>query len=62
MTPIAELGLPIRAYNALKRTGIHTVEQLEEMSMKDVCKIRNIGNGSAYEILISVKKYKEDKK
>lgn len=38
-TPIEELELPIRAYNALKREGIHTVAQLKdktEVELKDV--------------------------
>lgn len=40
---IDELGLSDRARNALKRSGVHTVEQLLEMTPTEVCALRGIG-------------------
>ena len=40
---IDELGLSDRARNALKRSGVQTVEQLLEMTPTEICSLRGIG-------------------
>lgn len=40
---ISELGLGIRAYNCLRRTGINTVEEVAELSNDDLLSIRHMG-------------------
>lgn len=42
-TPIEELGLGSREYGLLTRAGIHTVEQLMEMTEADLNDLRNSG-------------------
>lgn len=49
-TSISELGLSVRAYNALCRHGIQTVGQLIEYSTEDLKKIRNAGAKTIDEI------------
>jgi len=43
---VEDLGLPTRARNALRRTGITTIEQLQQLSDIELLCIRNIGPGS----------------
>ena len=50
-TPIEELGLSGRVYNALKRAGYHYVEQLDQ----NVRHARCIGPGALEEIAHAVK-------
>ena len=47
---IEELDLSVRSYNALKRAGIETVEQLRRKTTLDLYKIRNLGETSIAEI------------
>lgn len=47
---IAILELSPRAYNCLKRTGIHTVEQLSRIDEEQLLKIRNFGFKSMDEV------------
>ena len=47
---IEELQLSVRSYNALKRAGIETVEQLRRKTTLDLYKIRNLGETSIKEI------------
>lgn len=58
---IEVLGLNVRSYNALKRAGVHTVEQLNDMSVDDIMKIRFIGTGAMMDILNALerKAYRE---
>jgi DNA-directed RNA polymerase alpha subunit len=42
-TPIEELMLAAREYGLLTRAGIHTVEQLAELTETDLCDLRNAG-------------------
>lgn len=51
---IDDLGLSARAYNCLKRVGIDTVEQLQQMSNDDLLRIRNMGNQTVAEIRAKV--------
>lgn len=47
---IEELGLSARAYNVLRRAGIDTVEQLQQLSDDDLLCLRNMGVGTVKEI------------
>lgn len=40
---IEELDFTVRTYHALKRAGINTIEQLEQMTDDDLFRLRNIG-------------------
>lgn len=42
-TPIEELALAAREYGILTRAGIHTVEQVTEMTETDLSDLRNAG-------------------
>lgn len=52
---IDEIGLSVRTYNVLSRTGIRTVEELKSMSDEELCKVRNLGRKSLLEILEKLK-------
>ena len=48
-TPIEELDFSVRAYNCLKRAGVHTLQDLVNKSDAEVMKIRNLGKKSLKE-------------
>ena len=48
--PIEELGLPLRAFNSLRREGIHTVAGLCARTEADLLAIANLGPASVKEI------------
>ena len=54
-TPIEELDLSVRAYNCLKRAGIHTLQDITAMTEDEMMKIRNLGKKSLKEVLDKVK-------
>lgn len=54
-TDLAELGLTVRAYNCLRRTGISTVEELCRWTESDVIRIRGLGNLAFNEIKDALK-------
>ena len=54
-TPIEEIEFSVRAYNCLKRAGIHTVQDLINKKEVEVTKIRNLGKKSLKEVLDKVK-------
>ena len=54
-TPIEELDFSVRAYNCLKRAGVHTLQDLVNKSDAEVMKIRNLGKKSLKEVLDKVK-------
>ena len=54
-TPIEDLDFSVRAYNCLKRAGIHTLQDLVSKSDAEVMKIRNLGKKSLKEVLDKVK-------
>lgn len=61
-TPVEALGLSVRTFNCLKRRGINTVEQLEQMSNSDLFGIRNLslkGIDEIKEVLRRYRKYPE---
>lgn len=53
-TPIEEIEFSVRAYNCLKRAGIHTVQDLISRREVEVTKIRNLGKKSLKEVLDKV--------
>ncbi len=54
-TPIEEIEFSVRAYNCLKRAGIHTIQDLISKKEIEVTKIRNLGKKSLKEVLDKVK-------
>ncbi len=54
-TSIEDLDFSVRAYNCLKRAGIHTLQDLVNKSENDMMKIRNLGKKSLKEVLDKVK-------
>lgn len=54
-TPIEELDLSVRAYNCLKRAGLHTLQDLTSMSETEMMKIRNLGKKSLKEVIDKIK-------
>ena len=53
-TPIEEVEFSVRAYNCLKRAGIHTVQDLVNKKEVEVTRIRNLGKKSLKEVLDKV--------
>ena len=54
-TTIEDLDFSVRAYNCLKRAGIHTLQDLVNKSENDMMKIRNLGKKSRKEVLDKVR-------
>ena len=54
-TPIEEVEFSVRAYNCLKRAGIHTLQDLVNKSETDMMKIRNLGKKSLKEVLDKIR-------
>lgn len=50
-TPIEEIEFTVRAYNCLKRAGIHTIQDLVSKKEVEVTKIRNLGKKSLKEVI-----------
>ena len=50
VVPLEELQLPVRAYNSLRRAGIHTVGELSARTEDDLLAIENLGPQSVREI------------
>ena len=54
-TSIEDLDFSVRAYNCLKRAGVHTLQDLVNKSENDMMKIRNLGKKSLKEVLDKIK-------
>ena len=54
-TSIEDLDFSVRAYNCLKRAGIHTLQDLVNKSESDMMKIRNLGKKSLREVLDKIR-------
>jgi len=54
-TTIEDLDFSVRAYNCLKRAGIHTLQDLVNKSENDMMKIRNLGKKSLKEVIDKIK-------
>jgi carbon monoxide dehydrogenase subunit G len=48
--PLEELNLPVRAYNGLRRAGIHTVDDLSARTEEELLAIENLGPQSVSQI------------
>lgn len=53
-TSIEEIEFSVRAYNCLKRAGVHTIQDLVAKKEIEVAKIRNLGKKSLKEIIDKV--------
>lgn len=53
---IEELDISVRTYNCLKRAGINTVEELEELDVLYVKRIRGLGKKSFEDLLYGLEK------
>jgi DNA-directed RNA polymerase subunit alpha len=53
-TPIEDVEFSVRAYNCLKRAGIHTIQDLVDKKEVEVTKIRNLGKKSLKEVIDKV--------
>lgn len=51
---IYELELSVRAYNALKRVGINTIDDLCKLTEAELRKIKNLGKVSAEEVITAL--------
>lgn len=58
---IEELELSMRAYNSLKKAGINTIDDLENLSEQEMSKIKNLGKKSVEEIKEKLSIFKESK-
>ncbi|MDE6289374.1 MAG: DNA-directed RNA polymerase subunit alpha [Ureaplasma sp.] len=54
LTPIEDLEFSVRAYNALKAEGVHSIQDLLEKTKDDIAKIKNLGRKSVQEIIDTV--------
>ena len=54
-TSIEDLDFSVRAYNCLKRAGVHTIQDLVNKSEGDMMKIRNLGKKSLKEVLDKIR-------
>lgn len=54
---LEDMDLSVRAYNCLKRVGVNTLDELSKMDYDELIKIRNLGKGSAYEIMSKLNQY-----
>ena len=54
-TSIEDLDFSVRAYNCLKRAGIHTLQDLVNKSESAMMKIRNLGKKSLKEVLDKIR-------
>ena len=54
-TSIEDLDFSVRAYNCLKRAGIHTLQDLVNKSENEMMKIRNLGKKSLKEVLDKIR-------
>ncbi len=50
-TPVENLNLTVRAYNCLKRAGIHTVQDLTEKTEAEMIKVKNLGKISLEDVI-----------
>lgn len=50
-TPVESLNLTVRAYNCLKRAGIHTVQDLTERTESEMMKVKNLGKISLDDVI-----------
>lgn len=54
---ITELNLSIRSFNCLWRAGIHTINDLQNITVEELMKVRNLGKKSFDEIISIIEKF-----
>ncbi|MDR2074152.1 MAG: DNA-directed RNA polymerase subunit alpha [Oscillospiraceae bacterium] len=54
---IDELGLSVRSYNSLKRSGVNKLSDLMNLSRDDIAKVRNLGKKSYDEVIEKLASY-----
>ena len=52
---LEDFDISVRACLCLKRHGVNTTEQLCNMSMDDMMRVRNLGRRSLEEVLLKMK-------
>lgn len=55
--PLFLLKLSTRAHNALRRAGVHTIEDAAHWNRADLLRIKNVGESTAEEILKAIARY-----
>ena len=55
--PIADMELSVRSYNCLARAGYEYVSDLENITMNDLKKVRNLGMKSLNEVIAKLRVY-----
>ena len=60
-TKIDDLDLNLRAYHALKRAGIDTIEQLKKWDRERLLNIRDVGEIGAGEILTKLSAWEKER-
>lgn len=56
-SPIEELNLCTRTYNALKRANIHVASQLLGLSLNDLNQIKSLGHKGINELILQMRRY-----
>ena len=59
--PIEVLGLSIRATSCLKSANYNYLGEIQNLTLEDLIKTRNMGSKSADEVLLAIKQYKDSK-
>lgn len=54
---IDDMELSVRAYNCLKRSGIHTLGDLMDKTPEDMMRVRNLGRKALEEVLAKMEEY-----
>ncbi len=52
--PIENLNLSVRAYNCLKRAGIHTIYDLTQKTESEMMKVKNLGKKSLKDVIANL--------
>jgi hypothetical protein len=56
-TPLEELDLSVRSYNALRRAGVDTLGDVAKMTECKLMEVRNLGRKSFEEVVAKLKEY-----
>lgn len=52
---LEEMGLSVRAHNALKRAGLNTAKDISELNYMQILRIRNLGKHTYDEVIEKLK-------
>lgn len=56
-SPIDVLGLSVRSYNCLKRSGVNTIKELTLMTENELRNVRNLGPRCTEEVIVALEKF-----